>query len=117
MDDIAVIRSLWTTDFSHTAQQLFHTGRILIDGREPSLGSWAHYGLGTLNRQLPKFVVMGRPPSDFGGGYASHQASYLGPEHDGVQIEADPDRAVPYAPMGRRSSTRPKKPSSSWWRV
>jgi hypothetical protein len=100
IDDLAVIRSLWTTDFSHTAQQLFHTGRILIDGREPSLGSWVHYGLGTLNRQLPKFVVMGRPPSDFGGGCASHQASYLGPEHDGVQIEADPDRAVPYAPHG-----------------
>jgi hypothetical protein len=100
VDDMAVIRSLWTTDFSHTAQQLFHTGRIIIDGREPSLGAWVHYGLGTLNHQLPKFVVMGRPPSDFGGGYASHQASYLGPEHDGVQIEADPDRAVPYAPHG-----------------
>jgi len=100
VDDIAVIRSLWTTDFSHTAQQLFHTGRIIIDGREPSLGSWVHYGLGTLNGQLPKFIVLGRPPSDFGGGYASHQASYLGPEHDGVQIDTDPDRAVPYPPHG-----------------
>jgi hypothetical protein len=100
VDDIAVIRSLWTTDFSHTAQQLFHTGRILIDGREPSLGSWVHYGLGTLNRNLPRFVVLGRPPSDFGGGYASHQASYLGPEHDGVRIEAEPEHAVPYPPHG-----------------
>ena len=100
VDDIAVIRSLWTTDFSHTAQQLFHTGRIIIDGREPALGSWVHYGLGTLNRNLPKFVVLGRPPSDFGGGYASHQASYLGPEHDGVRIEADPEHAVPYPPHG-----------------
>jgi hypothetical protein len=99
-DELAVIRSLWTTDFSHTAQMLFHTGRILIDGREPSLGSWVHYGLGTVNRQLPKFVVMGRPPSDFGGGYASHQASYLGPEHDGVPVEVDPQRAVPYPPHG-----------------
>jgi hypothetical protein len=100
VDDMAVIRSLWTTDFNHTAQQLFHTGRILIDGREPSLGSWAHYGLGSLNRDLPKFVVLGRPPSDFGGGSASHQASYLGPEHDGVPLEVDSDRAVPYPPQG-----------------
>jgi hypothetical protein len=46
-----------------------------------------------------KFVVMGRPPSDFGGGSASHQASFLGPEHDGVPIEVDPDRAVPYPPQ------------------
>jgi hypothetical protein len=103
-DDLAVIRSLWTTDFSHTAQQLFHTGRILIDGREPSLGSWVHYGLGAMNRNLPAFVVLGRPPSDFGGGYASHQASYLGPEHDGVPIETDPDRAVPYPPFGPAQS-------------
>jgi hypothetical protein len=104
VDDIAVIRSLWTTDFSHTSQLLFHTGRIILDGREPSLGSWAHYGLGTLNCQLPQFVVMGRPPSDFGGGSASHQASYLGPEHDGVPIEVDPDRAVPYPPQGPAQS-------------
>jgi hypothetical protein len=79
---------------------LFHTGRIFLDGREPSLGSWAHYGLGTLNRDLPSFVVMGRPPSDFGGGGTSHQASYLGPEHDGVPIDADPARALPDPPHG-----------------
>ncbi|HEY3787635.1 MAG TPA: DUF1501 domain-containing protein [Urbifossiella sp.] len=100
VEDIAVVRSLWTTDFSHASQMLAHTGRIIIDGKEPCLGSWAHYGLGTLNQNLPKFVVMGRPPSDFGGGYASHQASYLGPEHDGVPIEADPDRAIPFPPVG-----------------
>ena len=104
VDDIAVIRSLWTTDFSHTSQMLFHTGRIILDGREPSLGSWIHYGLGTLNHRLPTFVVMGRPPSDFGGGYASHQASYLGPEHDGVPVEVDPERAVPYPPVGPEQS-------------
>jgi hypothetical protein len=100
VDDIAVVRSMWTTDFSHSAQLLFNTGRIILDPREPCLGSWVHYGLGTLNDQLPKFVVMGRPPSDFGGGYASHQASYLGPEHDGVPVEVDPDHAVPYPPVG-----------------
>jgi hypothetical protein len=100
VDDMAVVRSLWTTDFSHAAQMLFHTGRIILDGREPSLGSWAHYGLGTLSRDLPQFVVLGRPPSDFGGGLASHQASYLGPEHDGVPVEDEPARAVPYPPHG-----------------
>ena len=114
VDDIAVIRSLWTTDFSHSAQMLFHTGRILIDGREPCIGSWVHYGLGTLNRQLPKFVVLGRPPSDFGGGYASHQASYLGPEHDGVPIEAEPDRAVPFPPRGAEHSREAQARNSTW---
>jgi hypothetical protein len=87
VDDLAVVRSLWTTDFNHSAQMLFNTGRIILDGKEPSLGSWVHYGLGTVDRQLPSFVVLGRPPSDFGGGLASHQASYLGPEHDGVPLD------------------------------
>jgi hypothetical protein len=100
IDDVALVRSLWTTDFSHSAQVLCHSGRMNIDGRAPSLGSWTHFGLGTLNEDLPKFVVMGRPPSDFGGGSASHQASYLGPEHDGVPIEVDPARAVPYPADG-----------------
>lgn len=100
VDDIALIRSLWTTDFSHSAQLLFHTGRIILDGTEPSLGAWVHYGLGSLNQELPQFVVMGRPPSDFGGGHCSHQASYLGPEHDGIPIDIHPDRAVPYPPRG-----------------
>jgi hypothetical protein len=101
VDDLAVVRSFWTTDFSHSAQREFNTGRTsLVDGLEPSLGSWAHYGLGTLNRHLPQFVVLGRPPSDFGGGYASHQASYLGPEHDGVPVATSISEAVPYPPQG-----------------
>jgi len=100
VDDLAVIRSLWTTDFNHSAQFLFHTGRIILDGREPSLGSWVHYGLGSLNRELPSFVVLGRPPSDFGGGVAAHTASYLGPEHDGVCIDTDPGKAIAFPPGG-----------------
>lgn len=98
IDDLAIVRSLWTTDFNHSAQLQFNTGRILLDGREPSLGSWADYGLGTLNENLPKFVVLGRSPSDFGGGVASHTASYLGPEHDGVPLDVDPARALPFLP-------------------
>ena len=104
IDDIAVVRSLWTTDFNHSAQMLFNTGRIVIDGREPCLGSWAHYGLGSLNSNLPTFVVLGRPPSDFGGGLASHQASYLGPEHDGVPLEVG--SAAAELPRSRRADDR-----------
>jgi hypothetical protein len=100
IDDLAVVRSLWTTDFNHSAQLQFNTGRMILDGREPSLGSWVHYGLGSLNEQLPQFIVLGRPPSDFGGGVASHKASYLGPEHDGVQVDVRPDKALPFPPQG-----------------
>jgi len=97
-DDLAVVRSLWTTDFNHSAQSLAHTGKLIIDSGDPSIGSWVHYGLGSLNHTLPSFVVLGRPPSDFCGGATPHLASYLGPEHDGVPIDVDPVRAIPFSP-------------------
>jgi Protein of unknown function (DUF1501) len=106
IDDIAVVRSLWTTDFQHSAQLQMHTGRNFLDGREPSIGSWVHYGLGSLNEQLPRFLVLGRPPSDFGGGLGSHTASYLGPEHDGVPVGVDPETALPYPPPHTREDQR-----------
>src|SRR5262249_52938775 len=48
VDDMAIIRSMWTTDNNHGAQLQFFTGRHLLDGVFPTVGSWVHYGLGTL---------------------------------------------------------------------
>ena len=53
IDDIAVVRSMWTTDNDHAAQLQFHTGRHIFDGFYPSIGSWVNYGLGSLNDNLP----------------------------------------------------------------
>ena len=64
IDDISVVRSMWTTDNDHAAQLQFHTGRHIFDGFHPSIGSWVHYGLGSLNDNLPQFVVMGGGPED-----------------------------------------------------
>src|SRR5690606_3895894 len=64
IDDIAVVRSMWTTDNDHGAQLQFHTGRHGLDGVFPSVGSWVHYGLGSLNDNLPQFVVLGTPIAD-----------------------------------------------------
>lgn len=97
-DDLAVVRSLWTTDTEHSAVLQLHTGRSVRLSREPSLGSWVNYGLGRLNRNLPGFVVLGTPPTGFQGGPLSHQAQYLGSEHDGVPIGADPETVLPYRP-------------------
>ncbi|QDU95635.1 DUF1501 domain-containing protein [Lignipirellula cremea] len=96
VDDLCLIRSLWTTDDNHGAQLQFHTGRHLLDGVFPSLGSWVHYGLGTLNENLPQFVVLGKSLSERFGGAGGHSADYLGPEHDGVPVEVDPRRPLPF---------------------
>src|SRR5579862_173254 len=99
-DDLAVVRSLWTTDNDHGAQLQFHTGRHALEGPLPTIGSWIHYGLGSLNDNLPQFIVLGNPLSDCCGGVNGHGAHYLGPEHAGVRMVADPKNPLPFASPG-----------------
>src|SRR5262245_6868765 len=77
VDDIAVIRSMWCNDIDHGAQLQFHTGRNVLDGFFPTVGSWVHYGLGTLNEDLPQFVVLGKSVADCCGGKETYRANYL----------------------------------------
>ena len=99
-DDLAVVRSVWTTDNNHGAQLQFHTGRHVLEGQFPTIGSWIHYGLGSLNDNLPRFVVLGTPIADCCGGIGAHGANYLGPEHSGVQLGVDPKNPLPFAAPG-----------------
>ena len=95
-DDLAVVRSLWTLDNDHGAQLTFHTGRHVREGAHPTIGSWVSYGLGTLNENLPEYVVLGEPTGDCCGGAWTHGASYLGPEHSGVRLKVDPNNPLPF---------------------
>jgi hypothetical protein len=99
-DDLAVVRSMWTTDNNHGAQLQFHTGRHSLEGLFPTIGAWVHYGLGSLNDDLPQFVVLGTPIADCCGGVGGHGSHYLGPEHDGVQLTVDPKDPLPFAAPG-----------------
>jgi len=96
-DDLAIVRSMWTEDSNHGAQLQFHTGRHRIDGFFPTIGAWVNYGLGSLNENLPQFVVMGQPVADCCGGMEAHRANYLGPQYDGVPLKIDPQNPLPYA--------------------
>ena len=56
-DDLCVLRAMYTDTAAHSSGCLqMNTGSPLT-GR-PSLGSWLNYGLGSLNENLPNFVVM-----------------------------------------------------------
>jgi hypothetical protein len=97
VDDIAFVRSMYTTDNDHAAEFQMHHGRHALDERQPTLGAWVHYGLGTLNENLPKFVFLGqyrdtRVRQNF-------DADYLGPQHAGIELE--PGRPLPFASPGR----------------
>jgi hypothetical protein len=99
-DDLAVVRSMWTTDNDHAAQLQFHTGRHIFDGFHPSIGSWINYGLGSLNSNLPEFVVMGGGPGDCCGGVGAHSGSYLGPEFSGIPMSTDPANPLAFGTPG-----------------
>jgi hypothetical protein len=59
-DDLCVLRGMHTDTAAHASGCLqMNTGSVQI-GR-PCLGSWLSYGLGTLNHNLPSFVVMTDP--------------------------------------------------------
>ncbi len=91
IDDIAIVRSMYTTDDNHGAQTQFHTGRHMLDGEFPTLGAWVHYGLGTLNDNLPQFVSMGRREY-----WNLKDGLYLGPAHDAVPVRVDPSQPLDY---------------------
>jgi hypothetical protein len=95
-DDLAVVRSLWTLDNDHGAQLTFQTGRHVREGAHPTLGAWACYGLGTLNQNLPEYVVLGQPTGDCCGGAWTYGASYLGPQYAGVRLAVDASHPLPY---------------------
>ncbi len=99
-DDIAFVRSLWTTDNDHGAQLQYHTGRHALEGAFPTIGSWVHYGLGSLNESLPQYVVLGTPLADCCGGVRGHGADYLGPLHAGVRVNVDPKNPLPFGSPG-----------------
>jgi len=100
-DDLAVVRSLWTIHNDHGTQLTWHTGRHPREGEFPTIGSWVSYGLGTMNQNLPEYVVLGTPTGDCCGGEWTHGAGYLGPEHNGVRLDVGSDNPLPFvSPAG-----------------
>lgn len=86
-DEVTTIRSMHTDQFNHApAELLLFTGHAR-QGR-PSLGSWATYGLGTENQDLPGFVVLissGVQPS---GGQGLWGSGFVPSVYQGVQCRS-----------------------------
>ena len=89
-DDICVVKSMFTDQFNHTpAELLLFTGSAR-QGR-PSMGSWATYGLGSENENLPGFVALissGVQPS---GGQSLWGTGFLPSVFQGVQCRSKGD--------------------------
>ena len=84
VDEVTVVRSMSTDQFNHAPGELMvHTGNMRAGSA--SLGSWATYGLGSENADLPGFVVLLSGGTDPTGGKAVWSNGFLPSVYQGVQ--------------------------------
>ncbi|HYF35073.1 MAG TPA: DUF1501 domain-containing protein [Prosthecobacter sp.] len=84
-DDIAMIRSMHTTQFNHLPGQLMLNCGAPLLGR-PSLGSWLTYGLGSPSQDLPSYVVMALMGRGLPGGTSTWSSGFLPSSYSGVMF-------------------------------
>ncbi|MBS0208688.1 MAG: DUF1501 domain-containing protein [Planctomycetes bacterium] len=87
MDKLAVIKSLYSDSFIHGSAMLqMNSGRILQG--YPSMGSWLGYGLGTVNQNLPGYVVMLDPRGGPISGAMNWSAGFMPAAYQGTVFRA-----------------------------
>lgn len=88
-DELCVVRSMFTEAINHDPAITFCQTGSQLAGR-PSIGSWLSYGLGSMNQDLPAYVVL----TSFGTGRKEDQPLYdrlwssgfLPTQHQGVKF-------------------------------
>ncbi len=83
-DDLCVIRSCWADGLNHVGSVCqMNTGDILA-GR-PSMGAWSVYGLGSVNDNLPSFVIL-TDAGEVNGGPKNWSSGFLPAVYQGTQF-------------------------------
>ena len=94
VDELCFIRSMNTDAINHEPAISFMQTGNQVTGR-PCLGSWASYGLGSLNHNLPTFVVLVAKPTNTEQVQAISarlwSSGYLSGEHAGVSFRTSGD--------------------------
>lgn len=110
MDEVCVLRSMYTDNPNH-GPALFMMNSGTMTPTRPSMGAWMLYGLGSINQNLPGYVVLcpGRPVR-FSELWAS---SFLPGEYQGTYINhanLDPTRMIPFLrQQGRTPETQERQ--------
>ena len=93
-DELCVVRSMFTEAINHDPAITFMQSGSQLPGR-PSMGAWLDYGLGSVNENLPAFVVMNSLPSNGNAdqGLLSRLwgSGFLPSKHQGVQLRSTGD--------------------------
>ena len=88
-DEMCFIKTLHTEQFNHAPAQMFALTGFERFGR-PSIGSWASYGLGSENQNLPGFVVL-ITGQVLGAGNSAFGSGFLPTIHQGVEFRSKGD--------------------------
>jgi hypothetical protein len=105
VDDIAVIRSCKADGLNHVGSVCqMNTGSIL--GGRPCLGSWALYGLGSVGKDLPGYVVLLDYPEDPPGGSRNWATGFMPPTYQGTKFRDGPEPVLHLAPAQPLSAAR-----------
>ncbi len=86
VDDLCFIKSMWSEQFNHAPAQLMLQTGSQLKGR-PSVGSWAYYGLGTENQDLPGFIVLTSGGKNPDAGKTVWASGFLPSIYQGVQCQ------------------------------
>jgi Protein of unknown function (DUF1501) len=101
-DELAVIRSMFTEHRNHEqACWMMHTG-LIVAGR-PSIGAWAAYGLGTVNQNLPAYVVLPDPGGLPVDGIRNWSSGWLPPVYQGTPFRSEGLPVLNLKPKAPRS--------------
>ena len=91
VDDMAFIHSMQNKSALHGPAMFMMNSGFIRPGF-PSMGSWVTYGLGSVNENLPSFVVLpdvrGLPP----GGVLNWNAGFLPAIHQGTVLESSAEK-------------------------
>jgi len=94
VDDLAVIKSVWTTAINHDPACTYVMTGSEVPGKA-SLGSWLSYGLGSESNDLPSFVVLTPRWSSGAAAQALFtrmwSSGFLPTKHTGVALRSSGD--------------------------
>lgn len=97
VDDIAFIHSMYAESPIHgSAMLMMNSGRLLSG--HPCLGSWVNYGLGSVNENLPGFVVMLDPTGGPISGAKNWSSGYMPAYYQGTLLQPKGDPILDLAP-------------------
>ena len=94
VDDLAVIKTINTEAINHDPAITYIQTGSQLPGR-PSAGAWLSYGLGSMNENLPAFVVLHSTVNGGFGGQALYArlwgSGFLSTRHQGVSLRSSGD--------------------------